>query len=66
MTVEHGTLTIRAERTPHYGQSEQVIAAERPPGSFTRLLTHGEGVGSENLTAARPNAGDLRAWRRCQ
>ncbi len=51
VTVEHGTLTIRAERTPHYGQSEQVIAAERPQGSFTRLLTLGEGVDSENLTA---------------
>ena len=44
VTVETGTLTIRAERTPHYGQSEQVIAAERPQGSFTRLLTLGEGV----------------------
>ena len=51
VTVEHGTLTIRAVRTPHYGQSEQVIAAERPQGSFTRLLTLGEGVDSENLTA---------------
>jgi HSP20 family protein len=51
VTVEHGTLTIRAERTPHYGQSEQVIAAERPQGSFTRLLTLGEGVDAENLTA---------------
>jgi HSP20 family protein len=47
-TVE---VTIRAERTPHYGESEQVIVAERPQGSFTRLLTLGEGVDSENLTA---------------
>jgi HSP20 family protein len=51
VTVEHGTLTIQAERTPHYGQSEQVIAAERPQGSFTRQLSLGEGVDSENLTA---------------
>ena len=51
VTVEHGTLTIRAERTPHYGESEQVIVAERPQGSFTRQLTLGEGVDSENLTA---------------
>jgi HSP20 family protein len=48
VTVEHGTLTIQAERTPHYGDSEQVIAAERPQGSFTL----GEGVDSENLTAS--------------
>ena len=32
VTVEHSTLTIRAERTPHYGESEQVIVAERPQG----------------------------------
>jgi HSP20 family protein len=51
VTVEHGVLTIQAERTPHYGDSEQVIAAERPQGSFTRQLSLGEGVDSENLTA---------------
>ena len=52
VTVEHSTLTIRAERTPHYGESEQVIVAERPQGSFTRQLSLGEGVDPENLTAA--------------
>jgi HSP20 family protein len=51
VTVEHGALTIQAERTPHYGQNEQVIVAERPQGSFTRQLSLGEGVDSENLTA---------------
>jgi HSP20 family protein len=44
-------LTIQAKRTPHYGDSEQVIAAERPQGSFTRQLSLGEGVDSEHLTA---------------
>jgi HSP20 family protein len=39
VTVEHGVLTIQAERTPHYGASEQVIAAERPQGSFARQLS---------------------------
>ena len=51
VTVEHGTLTIRAQRAPHYGEREQVIAAERPQGSFTRQLSLGEGVDSDNLTA---------------
>ena len=51
VTVEHNTLTIRAERTPHYGDSEQVLAAERPQGSFTRQLSLGEGVDSQHLTA---------------
>jgi HSP20 family molecular chaperone IbpA len=44
VTVEHSTLTIRAERSPHYGESEQVVVAERPQGSFTRQLSLGEGV----------------------
>jgi len=51
VTVEHNTLTIRAERIPRYREGEQVIVAERPHGSFTRQLLLGEGVDSENLTA---------------
>ena len=51
VTVEHSTLTIRAERAPHYGESEQVIVAERPQGSFTRQLSLGEGVDSDQLSA---------------
>jgi HSP20 family protein len=51
VTVEHGVLTIQAERTPHYGGSEQVIVAERPQGTFARQLSLGEGADSENLTA---------------
>ena len=54
VTVERSTLTIRAERTPHYSDSDQVIVAERP-GSFTRQLFLGEGVDSENLTAGYAN-----------
>src|SRR5258708_19169862 len=49
VTVEHAVLTIRAERTPHYGGSEQVLVAERPQGSFARQLSLGEGVDSDNL-----------------
>jgi len=49
--VDSGALTIQAERTPAYGQSQQVIVAERPQGSFARQLSLGEGVDSENLTA---------------
>jgi HSP20 family protein len=52
VTVEHGILTMQAERTPPYRQSEQVIAAERPQGSFTRRLSLGEGVDSDNLAAS--------------
>jgi len=51
VTVEHGTLTITAERAPGYGDTEHVIAAERPQGPFTRQLSLGEGVDSDHLTA---------------
>ena len=52
VTVDSGALTIQAERTPTYRESQQVIVAERSQGSFARQLSLGEGVDSENLTAA--------------
>jgi HSP20 family protein len=51
VTVDSGALTIQAERTPPYSESQQVIVAERSQGSFARQLSLGEGVDSENLTA---------------
>ena len=51
VTVDSGALTIQAERTPAYGESAQLIVAERSHGSFARQLSLGEGVDSENLTA---------------
>jgi HSP20 family protein len=52
VTVEHGILTIRAERASRYGEDGHVLFAERPQGTFTRQLTLGEGVDSEQLTAS--------------
>ena len=49
--VDSGALTIQAERTPAYLESQQVIVAERSQGSFARQLSLGEGVDSENLAA---------------
>jgi HSP20 family protein len=51
VTVEHSTLTIKAERGPSYGDGDQVIVAERSQGTFTRQLSLGEGVDSDHLTA---------------
>jgi HSP20 family protein len=51
VTVEHSTLTIKAERASHYGDGDQVIAAERPQGTFTRQFALGEGVDAGHLTA---------------
>ena len=50
VTVEQGTLTIRAERKAHYANA-QVLSAERPQGAFTRQLALGEGVDADHLTA---------------
>jgi HSP20 family protein len=52
VTVEHSTLTIRAERTPRYGESDHVTAAERPQGTFSRHLNLGDGVDADHLSAA--------------
>ena len=49
--VDSGALTIQAERTPAYFESQQVIVAERSQGSFARQLSLGEGVDSEHLAA---------------
>lgn len=51
VTVEHSTLTIRAERAPGYGEGARVTVAERPQGTFSRQLALGEGVDPEKLTA---------------
>ncbi|HEX7995244.1 MAG TPA: Hsp20 family protein [Streptosporangiaceae bacterium] len=52
VTLEDSTLTIRAERKPHYGETDHVLAAERPQGPFVRQLTLGEGLDADHLTAA--------------
>lgn len=51
VTVEHSTLTLRAERKARYGDTDHVVAAERPQGPFSRQLTLGEGVDPDHLTA---------------
>jgi HSP20 family protein len=51
VTVERGSLTVKAERRPTYGEGQQVLVAERPQGSFTRQLALGEGLEPEGLRA---------------
>jgi HSP20 family protein len=52
VTIEHSTLTMRGERSPHYADKGRVLSAERPQGTFSRQLALGEGVDAEHLTAA--------------
>jgi HSP20 family protein len=51
VTVEHSTLSLRSHRKAHYGDTDHVVAAERPQGPFSRQLTLGEGVDPDHLTA---------------
>ena len=51
VTVERGTVTIRAERQRGFAEGDQVLLAERPQGAFTRQLLLGEGVDQESLHA---------------
>jgi HSP20 family protein len=51
VTVEHSTLSLRAQRHARYSDTDHVVAAERPQGAFSRQLTLGEGVDPEHLTA---------------
>lgn len=55
ITVERGTLTVRAERTQGFPDEAQVLVAERPQGSFTRQLMLGEGVDQEQIQADYQN-----------
>lgn len=51
ITTEQSTLTIRAERSPEYGEGHNVLVAERPQGSFTRQLQVGDTLDLHNVEA---------------
>jgi HSP20 family protein len=51
LTVEQNILTIKAERRFEGREGDQVIAAERPHGAFTRQLFLGDMLDAERLEA---------------
>jgi len=51
LDVERNVLTVRAERTPDYGENVEVTVAERPRGVFSRQLFLGETLDAENIRA---------------
>ena len=55
LTVEQNVLTIKAERRFEYQDGDQVIAAERPHGAFTRQLFLGDTLVAERLDASYEN-----------
>ena len=58
LTVERDTLTVKAERSWSYGDGDEVLASERPQGSWTRQIMLGESLDTDRLEA-RYDAGVL-------
>jgi HSP20 family protein len=58
LDVERNVLTVRAERKPAQPESVEMVAAERPRGTFTRQLFLGETLDAERI-AAHYDAGVL-------
>jgi HSP20 family protein len=52
LTAEQNTLTVRAERRWTPDPEDQLLAQERPQGSFTRQLMLGEHLDTEHIEAA--------------
>ncbi|MEU1588066.1 Hsp20/alpha crystallin family protein [Micromonospora sp. NPDC005710] len=50
-TVERNVLTVRAERRRPAGDGVELVAAERPMGTFTRQLFLGDTLDTEKLEA---------------
>jgi HSP20 family protein len=52
ITTERNMLTIKAERRAEYEDTQSVLIAERPQGTFTRQLQLGDTVDTENIQAS--------------
>jgi HSP20 family protein len=51
LTVERNVLTVRAQRTGATDEGVELIAAERPQGTFTRQLFLGDTLDTDKLEA---------------
>ncbi|MEU4774328.1 Hsp20/alpha crystallin family protein [Micromonospora sp. NPDC023644] len=54
-TVERNVLTVRAERRRPAGDNVELVAAERPMGTFTRRLFLGDTLDTDKLEAGYDN-----------
>lgn len=52
LTVENNVLTVAAERQWQPSEDQQVVASERPHGSFRRQLLLGDGLDLERVDAS--------------
>lgn len=51
LDVERNVLTVKAERTPTYGDDVELQVAERPRGVFTRQLFLGDTLDADRIEA---------------
>lgn len=55
ISVDNGTLTIKAERSDRVGDDVQWIASERFTGTYMRQLALGEGIDDQAISARYEN-----------
>ena len=55
LTVEKNVLSVSAQRAWQPGENDQIIASERPHGTFTRQLFLGEGLDADHVDAGYEN-----------
>jgi len=55
LTIEKNVLSVSAERRWERQEGVEVVAAERPQGSFTRQLFLGEGLDADHIEASYEN-----------
>ena len=51
LTVEKNRMIVKAERSWTHAEGDEVLAAERPEGSFSRQVLLGEGLDLERVEA---------------
>jgi HSP20 family protein len=52
LDVERNVLTVKAERTPAYGEDVELQVAERPRGMFSRQLFLGDTLDADRIEAS--------------
>jgi HSP20 family protein len=55
LTVEKNVLTVSAQRSWQPAEGDEVVANERPQGSFSRQLFLGESLNTEEISASYEN-----------
>jgi len=55
LTVDQHVLTVRAERQPETAEDEEVLAAERPQGTFVRRVFLGDTLDTDRINAEYHN-----------